>query len=255
MVDAGLAHILLVDLQGEGTVPLADEQRGAEVCQGPHENHQRRRQDGGHAEGHDHCGEALEAGAAHIGRRLQQGVVHVFQGTGHIQEHQGEQLGGQHQKDAAEAVDAGQLDAKDALDELGDDAGTAQEQHPGIGPDEGCGHGAEHNEGLEDLPPLQLIYIIDVRQRHAQHQAGNRGAESHLKAVKQRGKVVGIAEKLPEVPQGKSAGVAVQHGLGGDAQNRIEHEQQIQRQDDQADRNPYIQMEAFLFLYHGGLLT
>lgn len=119
---AGLTHEGVVDLHREGAVALADEQRGAEVGKGPHEHHEHGRDDGGRAQRNDDGEEPLQTGAAHVLAGLQQGVVHVFQSAGNIQEHQRIQLQAQHQQNAAEAVDAGHLEAGEVLDDVGDEA-------------------------------------------------------------------------------------------------------------------------------------
>ena len=70
VVDRGLAHVLLVNLHREGAVSLADQKGRAEIGQSAHEYHQGRGQNGGHAQGHHHLEEPLDAPAAHVGGGL-----------------------------------------------------------------------------------------------------------------------------------------------------------------------------------------
>ena len=70
VVDRCLAHVLLVNLHREGAVALADQKGRAEISQGPHEYHQGRGQNGGHAQRHHHLEKALDAPAAHVGGSL-----------------------------------------------------------------------------------------------------------------------------------------------------------------------------------------
>src|SRR5699024_693474 len=65
MVLPGFAKILVIDFYRESTEPFADKQRSSEVCEGPHENQQGRREDRGHCQSKDDLPYPTQPCAAH----------------------------------------------------------------------------------------------------------------------------------------------------------------------------------------------
>ena len=183
MVRPVFTQVLVVDFHREGAVPFADQKRGAEVREGPHEHQQGGRQDGGHRQLHDDGEKPLDPGAAHVGRGFQQGVIDGFEGPVHVHEHQREEFEGLHHQNAAEAVDAAQADAEGVFEKDGDDAVSAQQHDPAVSADKRGGHAAQDRHHEEEFGPFKLEEGIKVGKGDAQQQSDQRHHDGDLEAV------------------------------------------------------------------------
>ena len=247
LVLGDLAHELRIEDHGEGPVSLTHEHGSAEVREGPDKDQERPGQQGRRDQGEDYLEKPAYSGAAHVFTGLQKGVVHLAQGPGHIEEDQGEQLRGEHQKHAIEPIDVRGSDAEQGLDEICDDAVAAQQQNPRVSAYEGSGHGGDNDEDAESLLSPDFVQGKEIGHGNAHQQRGDGGPEGDLEAVDQGGGVVGLGEEFDEVVQGKAI-VPVKGHLDQIAQG-IDHEQKIHGQDRQGDNAPDVQAETVIVLH------
>ena len=147
---------------------------------------------------------------------------------------------------AAETVDAGQADTEGRLEELGDDAGTAEKHNPGVGAEERGGHAAENADDKENLGPLQAIEGIEVSKGNPDEQGHEGHEEGDLKAVDDRLGVVALTEELLELGPGETA-VGHNDRLLDDAEHRVNEN----RDEQQKHNDGYNEPSVKAFLYHG----
>ena len=246
VVAAVLAQVLVVEQDREGLEALAQHGGRAEVREGLHEDHQRGREDRRHGEVQHDLEQALHADAAHVGGGLHQGVVDALEGAVHVDEHEREELQRLREGDAAEAVDARELDAEGGLEELRDDARAPEQHDPGVGPEEGGRHAAEDADDEEDLRALQAVEGVEVGEGDADHQGQRGDEEGDLKAVDDRFGVIALSEELLELFPGH-APVGHDDRLLDDADHRVDQHRDEQQEHDDGDGEPSVKT----FLHHG----
>ena len=224
----------------EGLVPLSDEQRCAEVGERPHEDEQGRGDDGRHAEW-DHDGEEhLCAAASHVDGRLQERVVDVLQRPTGVEEHQREELEGEHEQDSFEAVDAPHLDA-DASQQFGEDSTAPHQDYPCIGSDEGSGHAAEDDQDLQQGFSLEFVHLIKIRKGNP-HQERDHGCRyAYLEGVGDGTHVIALSKEGPEPIKGEVS-------VGGDDRyfekpcERVDQDDGIEYQNKDGNQSPDISL-------------
>ena len=229
VIRAGLTEELLVNFHGEGPVALTDEQRCTEICEGPHEHQQRRRQHRGHGQPQNDLPEPFQAAAPQIGGGFHETVVQIAEHTVHVNEHQRIELGGRDQQDSAKAVNASRRQTQ-GFQQPGQVPGTAHEQYPGVSPDEGCGHTAENTGDEQKFFPFQPIKRVEIGKNDADKQRNQCHGHGDLEAVQNGVVIIGLAEKFYEVVQGKARFLGGEGLLQKRTQGVQEEQQEGQQQ-------------------------
>ena len=202
-VCSSFTNELIIDFDREGPIAFANHQRSAEVGKCTHENHQGCRKNGRHTQRDADLPETLEAGAAEICRRFQQGIVDILHRTGNVHKRQWEKPGRHCQKDAAEAINAGDFYIECGFQESCNDAIISKEKDPCVGANKRGGHRAEDDNHLEQLSPVNFIDVVKVCERNAKNKGYGSRSNGNLEAVPKRRNIVFLREKCNEVFQRK----------------------------------------------------
>ena len=235
---AQFAEEFLIHQHGQRDVVFADEHGGAVVGKRAHEHQQRPGQQGGQHQGQHHLEYLFQPGAAKAFAGLDQAVVHALERAGNEHEHQAVQLEAHHDHAALEPVNVAQADA-DAGQQVGHDPVAAAQLNPGVGADEGSGHGGYKDQDLQHARAFDFHGGHDVghgRGDEHGHQGDHRGNQQRMPDGVA---VIGAAENLFIHFKGQMP-FAVQQRLAQQHIQRIHQEYQIENDRQHCHHGPHI---------------
>ena len=150
---------------------------------------------------------------------------------------------GKHEDDAAPPVDGGRGGAEGGK-ELCQQAVSAQQNDPGVGPDERWAHQTHDDEDVQDLLARDIVAGHQVGDGHADQGGGEHRGKTDHHGADQRLVVIGLGEEADEVIQRQALDLIGKDALGQNGVKGIDDEQAHGRNHDDLGKEPEIRPPA-----------